>query len=50
MTIAAPLDKLQKMRCLGKVWGKEQDKSFEFFKEVISNALVLSQLDWDQEF
>ena len=38
------------MRCLGKAWGKEQDKSFDFFKEVISNALVLSQPDWDQEF
>ena len=49
-TIVAPLDKLRKMRCLGKVWGEEQDKSFDFFKEVISNALVLSQPDWDQEF
>ena len=38
------------MRHLGKAWGKEQDKSFDFFKEVISNALVLSQPDWDQEF
>ena len=50
MTIAALLNKLQKMRHLGKVWGEEQDKSFNFFKEVILNALVLSQLDWDREF
>ena len=38
------------MRRLGKAWGEEQDKSFDFFKEVISNALVLFQLDWDREF
>ena len=38
------------MRHLGKAWGEEQDKSFDFFKEVISNALVLSQPDWDREF
>ena len=38
------------MRCLGKVWGEEQNKSFDFFKEVILNALVLSQPDWDREF
>ena len=38
------------MRRLGKVWGKEQDKFFDFFKEVILNALVLSQPDWDREF
>ena len=38
------------MRHLGKAWGEEQDKSFDFFKEVISNASVLSQPDWDQEF
>ena len=30
VTIAAPLDKLQKMKHFGKVWGKEQDKSFSF--------------------
>ena len=38
------------MRCLGKAWGEKQDKSFDFFKEVILNALVLSQPDWDREF
>ena len=46
-TIVALLDKLRKMRHLGKAWGEEQDKSFDFFKEVILNALVLSQPDWD---
>ena len=50
MTIAALLDKLRKIKHLGKTWGKEQDKSFDFFKEVILNALVLSQSDWDREF
>ena len=47
MTIVALLDKLQKMRCLSKVWGEEQDKFFDFFKKVILNVLVLFQPDWD---
>ena len=32
VTIAALLDKLRKMRHLGKAWGEEQDKSFDIFQ------------------
>ena len=47
VTVVAPLNKLQKIKCFDKAWSEEQDKSFNFFKKVILNALVLSQLDWD---
>ena len=43
-TIAVPLDKLRKMRRLGKVWGEEQDKSFDFFRVGVRSFVVNSTM------
>ena len=49
-SIAAPLEKLRKLRKITSAWGEAEEKAFQDLKYAVEHALVLSQPDWELEF
>ena len=49
-SIAAPLEKLRKLRKIISAWREVEEKAFQDLKYVVEHALVLSQPDWELEF